>query len=73
MEPFNNRNSDLTINIKGKGKKYIIYVLKRPFLEQFLLEISYLYEIIIFSESIPEYVEALIKKIDKYKVIKYIK
>ena len=71
MDPFPNGNH-LIININVKGKNYNIYVLKRPFLEQFLQEMSYLYEIIVFTASISEYAEALVKLIDKNNVIKHI-
>ena len=70
MTPFPN-GSDLTIEIKVAGNKYNVYVLKRPFLEEFLKEMSYLYEIIIFTASLAEYAEPLLEILDKSKIIKY--
>lgn len=70
MTPFPN-GSHLTIEIKVAGNKYNVYVLKRPFLEEFLLEMSYLYEIIIFTASLAEYAEPLLEILDKNKIIKY--
>ena len=70
MTPFPN-GSDLTIEINVAGNKYNVYVLKRPFLEEFLSEMSYLYEILIFTASLAEYAEPLLEILDKRKIIKY--
>ena len=70
MLPFPN-GSHLEIEIKVSGKKYIAYVLKRPYLEQFLNEMSLLFEIIVFTASIAEYAEPLLQELDPNKIIKY--
>ena len=70
MDPI--PNSDLTLKINVNGQNYNIHVLIRPYFEKFLLEMSYLYEIIIFTASLAEYAEALINIIDKQKIIKHI-
>jgi len=70
MSPFPN-GSHLIIEMKVSGRKYIAYVLKRPYLEQFLQEMSLLYEVIVFTASIAEYAEPLLQEIDKNKIIKY--
>ena len=71
MTPFS-KQSDITIKINVKGRNYTVYVLKRPFLEEFLLQMSYIYEIIVFTASLGEYAEPLLKIIDTHKVVKYI-
>ena len=70
MTPFP-KGSDLTIEINVAGNKYNVYVLKRPFLEEFLKEMSYLYEILVFTASLAEYAEPLLEILDKNKIIKY--
>ena len=71
MTPFQ-KESDLEIKINVKGNLYNVYVLKRPFLEQFLLEMSNLYEIIVFTASLGEYAEPLLEILDKHKIVKHI-
>ena len=70
MSPFPN-GSDLTIEMKVSGRKYIAYVLKRPYLEYFLQQMSSLYEIIVFTASIAEYAEPLLQELDSNRIIKY--
>ena len=70
MNPFH-KCADITLPLNFNGKRFFIYVLKRPFLEQFLTEMNLIYDIIIFTASLPEYSEPLLDIIDKNKVIKY--
>ena len=67
FHPFN-RKSDFTLNIKVDGKNHTIYVLKRPYVEEFLSEIAPYFEIIIFTASISEYASPLIDMLDKNKL-----
>ena len=69
MRPFQ-RCADITLPINYNGKNIFIYVLRRPFLDKFLEEMSLLYEIIIFTASLADYSEPLLDIIDKKKVIK---
>ena len=70
MRPFQ-KCADITLPLFFNGRNIFIYVLKRPYLEQFLQEMSLIYDIIIFTASLPEYAEPLLDIIDKNKVIKY--
>ena len=70
MRPFP-KCADITLPLNFNGKKIFIYVLKRPFLEKFLEEMSLIYDIIIFTASLADYAEPLLDIIDKNKVIKY--
>ena len=67
FHPFE-RKSDFIFNINIDGKEHTIYALKRPYVEEFLSEISLYYEIIIFTASIPEYASPLIDLLDKNKI-----
>ena len=67
FHPFN-RKSDFTLNIKVDGKNHTIFVLKRPYVEEFLSEIAPYFEIIIFTASISEYASPLIDMLDKNKL-----
>ena len=67
FHPFN-RKSDFILNIKVDGKNHTIYVLKRPYVEEFLSEIAPYYDIIIFTASISEYASPLLDLLDKKKL-----
>ena len=68
--PFS-RKSDLMLTINFDGEDRLLYVLKRPYVDEFLRELSNLYEIIIFTASIPEYANPVLDLLDKHKCIKY--
>ena len=67
--PFS-RRSDLTLTINFDGEDRLLYVLKRPFVDEFLNELSPFFEIIIFTASISEYANPLLDLLDKKKCIK---
>ena len=69
FSPFS-RKSDLTLTINFDGEDRLLYVLKRPYVEEFLNELSSFYEIIIFTASISEYANPLLDLLDKKKCIK---
>ena len=48
---------------------YTIYVIERPFLDIFLKELSLCYDLYIYTASMSQYAEQLVKIIDKNKVI----
>ena len=64
FNPFS-RKSDITLSINIDGKNHMINVLKRPFVDEFLMEMSQFFEIIIFTASISEYASPLLDKLDK--------
>ena len=70
MTPFPNKNN-IVIRLSIAGKPYTIYVIKRPFVEEFLREMSLYYELIVFTASLSEYSKPLLKIIDKNKVVKF--
>lgn len=69
MTPFPYKEN-IILTIDFHGTKYTIYVIKRPFLETFLNEISNFYDIIIFTASIGQYSDLLLNYIDKNRVVK---
>ena len=71
MKPFPNRDN-IVLKLTITDKDYTIYVIKRPFIDEFLYEMSLYYEIVIFTASLIEYTTQLIPIIDKNKVIKQV-
>ena len=64
FNPFT-RKSDVTLNINVDGRNHVINVLKRPYVDEFLKEMSEIFEIIVFTASISEYASALLDKLDR--------
>ena len=55
---------DIVFNMQYDNKQHIIYVLKRPYVDEFLDKMSKLYEIVIFTASISDYANPLLNKLD---------
>ena len=74
FKPFNINNCsvepDIFLEINYQSKIYEVFVLMRPFVNEFLKEMNKLYNIIIFTASIQEYASPLLDLIDREKVIK---
>lgn len=71
MTPFRNR-TNIVLDIDLGPEKYTIYSIIRPFVEEFLFEMSLYYEINLFTASLEQYSKPLLKFIDKNKVIKHV-
>lgn len=61
--------ADITLNISFDQKNHTIYVLKRPHVDEFLDKMSKIFELVIFTASIPEYANPLLNKLDPNKHI----
>ena len=62
-------NSDINFNIYLQNKPLRINVLVRPYVQEFLEKMSKLYELIIFTASVPQYANPLLDILDKKKYI----
>jgi len=60
---------DLILQFLAEGEVSTVYVQKRPGLERFLKEVGSLYEVVVFTASMPEYANIVIDRIDPTKVI----
>jgi len=54
FNPFT-RQSDITLKINVDGKLHLINILKRPYVDEFLKEISNFFVVYIFTSSMEEY------------------
>ena len=68
--PFN-RPADILLNIKFNGLNKKIYVLKRPHVDEFLKELSNIFEIITFTASLSQYADPLLDSLDKFHVVSH--
>ena len=67
--PF--QKNDIVLDVDFDGIMYNIYVLIRPYAEEFLKNVSKYFEIVIFTASISKYASPLLDILDKEKNIKY--
>ena len=70
FEPFKPKD-DIILKMKMKNVEYTIHVLKRPYVDKFIDTVSKIFEIIIFTASIPDYANPLLNKLDPYNKIFY--
>ena len=61
---------DIYLKVKFHSNYHNVYVLKRPFVDEFLEEMNKYYNLIIFTASVQEYADPLLDQLDKKKVIK---
>ncbi len=57
-------NADFVLSIELTGRCYQIYVLKRPYADEFIKEMSHHYELVLFTASMPTYANAVMRKLD---------
>jgi RNA polymerase II subunit A small phosphatase-like protein len=69
FQPVN--NADFVIPIVIEGCKHTVYVLKRPFVDDFLTEMGKIYEIVVFTASVSLYANPLLDLLDTNKVISH--
>ena len=65
------RQSDITLNINVEGMSHIVYVLKRPQVDEFINQVSKMFELVVFTASISQYANPLMDILDKNKLIKH--
>jgi len=59
------------IPIELDGTQYGVYVLKRPFVDEFIAECAKYYELVVFTASLSEYANPVIDTLDKNGYIKH--
>jgi len=69
FKPVN--TADFVIPVEIDGVVHRVYVLKRPFVDEFLVECSKLYELVIFTASLAKYADPLLDQLDKSRVISH--
>jgi RNA polymerase II subunit A small phosphatase-like protein len=60
---------DFIIPVEIDRVVHHVYVLKRPYVDEFLLRVSKCYEIVIFTASLSKYADPLLDKLDIHNVI----
>jgi len=69
FKPIN--DADFVIPVEIDGVVHKVYVLKRPYVDEFLVESSKSYELVIFTASLSKYADPLLDQLDSSKVISH--
>lgn len=64
-------NPDYIIPVDIDGRLVDVYVLKRPWLDNFMTKVAEEYEVVLFTASLAKYADPLLDQMDKYKVIRW--
>ncbi len=64
-------NPDFIIPVEIDGRLIDVYVIKRPFVDEFLKAVGPRFEVIVFTASLGKYADPLLDLLDKHKVIKW--
>ena len=74
FKPINYNNilhkPDIFLSIYFRNNNHNVFVLKRPYVHEFLKEMNKFYNIVIFTASVKEYANPLLDTLDTEKVIK---
>ena len=65
-------DADIMLPVEIDGQICTIYVLVRPFVDQFLKRMHKLYELVIFTASLSKYAEPLMTHLDPQKMCSYL-
>lgn len=68
---FTKITADIDIEIQVEGESYNVYVLKRPGVDEFLSKCAELFEVVVFTASLPAYADPLLDVLDPKGLIKF--
>jgi len=66
FKPIN--NADFIVPVEIDGTIHQVYVLKRPFVDEFLMKVGELYECVLFTASLAKYADPVTDLLDKWEV-----
>jgi len=64
-------DADFIVPIEIEGNVYKVYVLKRPYVDEFLREVAKDYEVVVFTASLSVYANPLLDILDKDRVVSH--
>lgn len=64
-------NADYVVPIEIDGHHHSVYVLKRPYVDQFLAAMAPLFEVVLFTASLSKYADPVTDLLDPARVCKY--
>jgi len=63
-------DADFIIDIELDGNIHKVYVRKRPYVDEFLIEMGKKFEVVIFTASLAKYADPLLDKLDTSRVVR---
>lgn len=63
-------NADFIVPVEIDGTIHQVYVLKRPYVDQFLMRVGELYECVLFTASLAKYADPVTDLLDKWDVFR---
>eukprot|EP00992_Anisonema_acinus_P008728 TRINITY_DN4868_c0_g1_i1.p1 TRINITY_DN4868_c0_g1~~TRINITY_DN4868_c0_g1_i1.p1 ORF type:complete len:255 (+),score=32.01 TRINITY_DN4868_c0_g1_i1:83-847(+) len=57
---------DMIIPLEVRGCMHHVHVKKRPFVDEFLSRVSQMFEVVVFTASLPEYADRVMDELDPY-------
>eukprot|EP00747_Dinoflagellata_sp_TGD_P025759 gnl/TRDRNA2_/TRDRNA2_131463_c0_seq4.p1 gnl/TRDRNA2_/TRDRNA2_131463_c0~~gnl/TRDRNA2_/TRDRNA2_131463_c0_seq4.p1 ORF type:complete len:300 (+),score=70.46 gnl/TRDRNA2_/TRDRNA2_131463_c0_seq4:164-1063(+) len=63
--------ADIVINVELEGEHHPVFVLKRPFVDEFLVKMAELYEVVVYTASMSAYANPLMDQLDKLNLCTY--
>lgn len=64
-------NADFVVPIEIDGTVHNVFVLKRPFVDEFLAAVGPLFEIVLFTASLSKYADPVSDQLDKGRVFRH--
>lgn len=61
--------ADFTVPVEIEGNYHNVYVMKRPGVDEFMKRVGELYEIVVFTASVPKYGDPVLDRLDIHKVV----
>lgn len=61
--------SDFTVPVELEREIHQVYVLKRPYVDQFLKRVGELFEVVVFTASLSKYADPVMDLLDKYQAV----
>lgn len=62
-------NADFVIPVEIDGQEHQVYVLKRPFVDEFLLVMGRYFEIVVFTASLSKYADPVLDQLDIHRAV----
>mmetsp|Transcript_17438 Transcript_17438/g.25943 ORF Transcript_17438/g.25943 Transcript_17438/m.25943 type:complete len:234 (-) Transcript_17438:63-764(-) len=64
-------NADFIIPVEIEDQVHQVYVVKRPFVDEFMKKVGDWFEVVVFTASLSKYADPVLDLLDKHKVVRH--
>jgi carboxy-terminal domain RNA polymerase II polypeptide A small phosphatase len=64
-------NADFIIPVEIEEQVHQVYVVKRPFVDEFMKKVGEWFEVVVFTASLAKYADPVLDLLDKHKVVRH--